>query len=117
MNGTSINDRADTLRQCLEECVEEFQVDAECDLSIAVWEQLFSSTACGFPGIGGAAMTRALVITVCPVAGNGYDGPTRVYMNGRFAYAIEVPNDTFEDHIMERKLMDARHYKGQYEQQ
>ncbi len=114
MNSQSITDRGASLNTCIEDAVEAFQVSGPEELAVNTWEQIFSSTTCGFKGVGGQAMTRALVVMLCPLDGNGHDGPIRVYMNSKFAYQIERPNDVFIEDMLACKLMDQAHYGGQY---
>lgn len=116
MNSQSINDRGAALTACLADAVKAFEVSSAEELACSTWEQLFSNTLCGFKGIGGQAMTHALVVQVCPLSGNGHDGPIRVYVNSRFAYQIERPNDLYVDHMMSCKLIDAGRYTDQYEE-
>lgn len=55
---------------------------SECEVS-AMFAQTWGSTALGFGGIGGAAMTPAYTVVV-----DGPDGSRVVYWAGRFAYLI-----------------------------
>ena len=56
----------------------------------AAFSQMWGSTALGFSGgIGGSAMTEAYT-TIYRHHNNFY-----VYFGGRFAYAIDKPNETF----------------------
>lgn len=57
-----------------------------------LFEQVWPSTALGFGGCGGAAMTRAWTIVMIPTAANL---PALVYFGGRFAYEAEM-NDEFQ---------------------
>lgn len=59
---------------------------AECQV-YAMFAQTWGSTALGFGGIGGAAMTPAYTVVV-----KGQEGHLAVYWAGRFAYVI--PPDT-----------------------
>lgn len=62
----------------------------ECSV-VAMFGQTWGSTALGFGGIGGAAMTEAYTVVI--------QGPARqqaVYWAGRFAYLIEPEQQTPE---------------------
>jgi len=79
------------------------------DITVAgMFTQMWGSTALGFGGIGGAAMTTAYTIILeC-------EGRYAVYFGGRFAYLIERPNETFfEDMVRQQmeKVADANKYK------
>jgi hypothetical protein len=80
-------------------------------LTISRHDQLFSSTACGFPGLGGAAMTTAeVVVAEAPVGG------ACVYVAGRLCYRVAEPNEAFSADLAAKKLLPAYSYKGQYDQ-
>ncbi len=72
-------------------------------LQIFSWPQIWGSTACGFGGIGGAAMTTAQTVVVKCM---GLD-VALVYHHNKFAYAIEEPNEKFEERFRERNLPGA----------
>jgi len=55
---------------------------------IAMFPQMWGSTALGFGGMGGAAMTTAYTI----VMGTDYSRLYSVYFNGRYAYCAELTN-------------------------
>lgn len=55
---------------------------SECEV-VAMFSQTWGSTALGFGGIGGAAMTSAYTVVV-----RGPDGAQAIYWAGRFAYLI-----------------------------
>lgn len=70
----------------------------ECE--IVMFNQMWGSTALGFQGIGGAAMTSAYTVAVF--------NPTRsecaVYFGGRFAYLVARPNAAFYSDIASHAL-------------
>lgn len=126
MNAESIQDRTKAMRKCLQASVSAFKVPDETYLSVSSWEQSFANMACGFPGISGQAITRALVVTVTnlyslektdnmSVRREG-NGTVRVYIDGRFAYEIKNPNKKFYDDVAARRLDGAVRYHGQYEE-
>jgi hypothetical protein len=61
-----------------------YQQEAEI---IAMFPQLWGSTALGFGGIGGAAMTTAYSVVIR----SSVNGEVLVYFNGEFAYRISAP--------------------------
>lgn len=61
------------------------------DLQFYCWPQVWGSTTCGFPGIGGAAMTSALTCVFI----ESQTGAAAVYHAGRFAYFVKGPSDRF----------------------
>lgn len=82
----------------------------EYDMNVvAMFPQTWGSTALGFGGVGGAAITTAYTIVI-----ECY-GEYAVYFRGRSAYLIKQPNQTFfEDMINNRmaKVADAhKRYK------
>ena len=62
---------------------------------LGMFNQLWGSTALGFGGLGGAAMTNAYTVVL-----RGPDGSIAVYWNGRFAYLIEAANRKGIDALM-----------------
>lgn len=80
-------------------------------LDVTCHEQIFPSTTCGFPGIGGAAMTQATVV----VADAKAQGAC-VYVAGRLCYLVREPNEDFYADLSAKKLSAASRYKGQYDQ-
>lgn len=82
------------------------------DLTVyAMFTQTWGSTALGFGGIGGAAMTTAYV---CVIESNLL-GQFAVYFGGRLAYRIERPDTKFWEDIAAQQMADANTGKGRYE--
>jgi hypothetical protein len=82
------------------------------DLTVcAMFPQTWGSTALGFGGIGGQAITSAYV---CIIESNLL-GQFAVYFGGRFAYVIERPNDKFWEDRSSQRMVDARLGKTAYE--
>jgi hypothetical protein len=69
------------------------------------------STAFGFGGIGGQAVTSAYV---CVIESNLVDG-CAVYFGGRLAYVIDRPNEIFIEHVTRHRMVDAKLGKATYE--
>lgn len=61
------------------------------DLSLRVFPQVWGSTALGFGGIGGQAMTAAYTTVV----EDAYEGFYSVFFGERLAYLIQNPSDIF----------------------
>ena len=82
------------------------------DLTVySMFPQTWGSTALGFGGIGGQAITSAYV---CVIESN-LVGQYAVYFGGRLAYVIERPNSQFFIDISGRRMVDARLGKDTYE--
>lgn len=83
-------------------------MDSEC--SVYCFPQTWGSTALGFGGIGGAAMTTAYTVVVI-----GPQQDACVYFNGRLAYHVKVPNDTFAFDLGRHLMRSVREATGVYE--
>ena len=82
------------------------------DLTVySMFVQTWGSTALGFGGIGGAAMTSAYV---CVIESNLL-GQFAVYFDGRLAYRIEQSNSKFKEDIAAQQMADVNKAKGRYE--
>jgi hypothetical protein len=83
------------------------------DLTVySMFTQMWGSTALGFGGIGGAAMTSAYV---CVIESNLL-AQYAVYFGGRLAYVIKKPNEKFFSDIADQRMVDAKLGEGTYEQ-
>ena len=72
------------------------------DVEIVMFPQTWGSTALGFGGIGGAAMTSAYTVIVT------YANHNAVYFSGRLAYVVDLSNKSQAG--IERWQLDlARH--------
>lgn len=69
---------------------------------VAFFPQIWGSTAMGFNGIGGAAITTAYTVVL------NYNGRYAVYFNDRFAYAVENPNSLFKADIAAHNIACVR---------
>lgn len=75
---------------------------------IDVFSQTWGSTALGFGGIGGQAMTSAYT-TIIQNIDLGYVG---VFFGERMAYIIKHPNDKFREDLQNRNMcVVGRHHK------
>jgi hypothetical protein len=83
------------------------------DLTVySMFPQTWSSTALGFGGIGGQAISSAYVCIIESNLVGGY----AVYFGGRLAYVIDRPNEIFIEHIERHRMVDAKLGKATYEQ-
>lgn len=74
---------------------------------VEVFQQTWGSTALGFGGMGGGAMTTAHVVII-----TGPRFEKAVYFGGRFAYLIIRPKAEFqEDQTMQRMVDVSRAHK------
>ncbi len=64
------------------------------DFELYTFEQVWGSTALGFGGIGGQAMTSARTYVFVP---QSCDEKCFVYFGGRFAYAVPYSRQFMED--------------------
>lgn len=78
---------------------------------VEVFQQLWASTALGFGGVGGAAMTSANTVIV-----TGPMGEKAVYFGGGFAYLIERPNKTFLEDAAAHSMVERSRAKSRYEE-
>jgi hypothetical protein len=82
------------------------------DLTVySMFPQTWSSTALGFGGIGGQAITSAYVCIIESNLVGGY----AVYFGGRLAYVIDRPNEKFIEDIQRHRMVDANLGKSTYE--
>jgi len=82
------------------------------DLTVyAMFPQSWGSTALGFGGIGGQAITSAYVCVIESNLVGGY----AVYFNARLAYVINRPNEKFMTDIAGHRMVDANLGKNTYE--
>lgn len=78
--------------------------------SVVVFQQLWGSTALGFGGIGGQAITTCNVIIV-----EGHTGAHAVYFGSRLAYVIARPNDQFFTDVKSKGVCEVSRAKSRYE--
>ena len=70
------------------------------DFEIYCFEQTWGSTALGFGGIGGQAITTAMTYVFIPICCNQ---KCLVYFAGRFAYSVPY-NDIFMSDVLARNM-------------
>lgn len=67
-------------------------IDKDC--YVFDFDQIWASTALGFGGVGGSAMTKARTYVII------YDDSAYVYFNGHYAYTVNEPwNEEFNNDI------------------
>ena len=79
------------------------------DIEMYMFPQTWGSTALGFGGIGGQAMTSAYTVVVADIQHNYYG----VFFGERLAYLITTPNDVFFEDLR-RGNMAAVSQRGKY---
>jgi hypothetical protein len=93
--------------------VEKTRKHTDYDMTVAaMFPQTWGSTALGFGGVGGQAITTAYVVIVK----SNLTGEWAVYFGGRLAYVIARPNEVFYVHIHANTMVDANKGKATYEQ-
>jgi hypothetical protein len=86
---------------------------SEYDVEVyAVFAQTWASTALGFGGLGGQAITEAYTT----VLRSSQTGEFCVYFGGRFAYRITRANERFHEDIKQRRMDPVKDHK-RYESQ
>lgn len=76
------------------------------EIDVVMFPQTWGSTALGFGGIGGRAITTAYTVVIS-------HGRTHVvYFNGRFAYKVERPNELFYAHVKNQDMLPVKDYKS-----
>lgn len=78
---------------------------------VAMFVQTWGSTALGFGGIGGQAITSAYVTVI----ESNLTGEHAVYFYGRLAYVIRRPNEKFWEDVHGHRMVDANLGKATYE--
>jgi hypothetical protein len=95
------------------ECfVEKSRKHTDYDMTVAaMFVQTWGSTALGFGGIGGQAITSAYV----SVIESQLTGEYAVYFHGRLAYVIKRANEKFWEDVHRHSMIDANLGKATYE--
>jgi hypothetical protein len=96
----------------LDTTVEKSRKHSFYDLTVySMFPQTWGSTALGFGGAGGQAISSAYVCVIESNLVGGY----AVYFGGRLAYVIDRPNVLFIEHIARQRMVDAKLGKATYE--
>lgn len=88
------------LSTAIDDAIVRFKVKYPDELAIEMWLQTWGSTALGFGGIGGQAITSAYTFLVW----GDYKEKCLVYFAGRFAYEVTNINDAFRKAYSERRM-------------
>ena len=73
------------------------------EFDIYMFEQTWASTALGFGGCGGSAITTATTYVLCPQT----EDCAYVYFGHRFAYKINHVNEIFKEDLRNRRMSDV----------
>ena len=76
------------------------------DFDINLFSQTWGSTALGFSGFGGMAITEAYTTVIQYIPLDIYS----VYFGKEFAYYISKPNDKFYHDLMERQMASVQNH-------
>jgi len=91
-----------TLADCFNDCFRRYPEKPSYDeiQVYAMFPQVWGSTALGFGGIGGQALTTAYTIVLyCSQIGKFY-----VYIGGRFAYDVDHRSSKFLEHVKNQNI-------------
>ncbi len=91
-----------TLADCFADCYRRYPDRFSYDeiFVYAMFPQLWGSTALGFQGIGGQAMTTAYTTVIyCSAIGKYY-----VYFGGRFAYEVDYRSSKFLEDVKTQNI-------------
>lgn len=70
------------------------------DVRVFSWPQVWGDCSCGFGGLAGQAITVAqTVVAICNLS-----GAAAVYHDGRYAYLVERPTDSFLEAFSKQRL-------------
>lgn len=83
---------------------EEFSNKEIPDFSIYVFPEIWGSTALGFDGFGGSAMTKAYTTVIKEETKN----IAGVFFGERLAYLIYNPNDVFYEDLYSRNMSSVK---------
>lgn len=73
------------------------------NLNVDIFPQTWGSTALGFGGIGGQAITTAYTTIVYDVSKKVYV----IFFDNKFAYMVESPNDKFIKDMYNRQMLSV----------
>lgn len=76
------------------------------DFDINLFSQTWGSTALGFDGFGGMAITEAYTTVICYKPLNIYG----VYFDGEFAYYVLNPNEKFFHDLIEHNMVSLHEH-------
>lgn len=85
------------------------RMDPEDEFDIYMFEHTWASTALGFGGIGGSAMTAETTFVLIPC----YREVAYVFFGANFAYKIDGYNDLFKEDLRKHRMASVRE-SGKY---
>ena len=81
------------------------------DFTIYMFEQTWGSTALGFPGVGGSAMTEATTYVLIPKTESIC---AHVYFGSQFAYKVTGLTQTFMDDLNNHSMASVMEASSRY---
>lgn len=124
MGPKTIEEYTEAMRRCLEEAQQRLlehgrlwnsrirQVDLE-EMEIDVWSQDWSTSSCGFGGVGTVSPCSATTLVARYVTSGAYT----VFHDFRFAYLVERPSELFFRHLENKRLVGAAEDHAAYERE
>lgn len=82
------------------------------DFTIYMFEQIWGSTALGFPGVGGSAMTEATTYVLIPKTEGNY---AHVYFGSQFAYKVNNLTDAFMEDLGNCSMASVMEASSRYD--
>lgn len=82
------------------------------DFTIYMFEQTWGSTALGFPGVGGSAMTEATTYVLIPKKEN--TNCAHVYFGSQFAYKVNGLTQAFMDDLNNHSMASVMEASSRY---
>lgn len=82
-------------------------------MDITCFVQTWDSTALGFNGCGGSALTPA-VTTIIEMWGHSNRKKYYVFFGGSFAYCVDEPNEAFLEDMKQHFMVDVDTAKTKY---
>lgn len=95
-----------TMESSIYDAINIFQTGDIGSFNIYQFPQTWGSTALGFGGMGGQAISTAYTTVIVKHL------TALVFFNGRFAYKVETINHVFNDHLNKRNMsaVGKQHY-------
>lgn len=127
MKDDSMYNPVPILERCLDDAIEAWfpgendrtscaAVDIMQRLSVYMWPQTHDSTALGFPGVAGQAVTMAMTVAVLREVSSTYKRESlRVYHGGIFAYEADEPTKLFAKRFEKHNLPGQLEFEQQRE--
>lgn len=84
----------------------------DTDYTIHMFEQTWGSTALGFPGVGGSAMTEATTYVLIPKKEN--TDCAHVYFGSQFAYKVNGLTQAFMDDLNNHSMASVMEASSRY---